>query len=116
MFDLSEPFRGNVPDRDQDTKVIIAQIPHDVLPLPVGRARRALAVPMEASGVGGVLADLMTSIRGQAGYTDGYLDYAALTIEPELTPELLSRVRPPAEPETSPSTTSLTVNCGWMPH
>ncbi|MFE1873597.1 helix-turn-helix domain-containing protein [Streptomyces sp. NPDC059496] len=63
MFDMSEPFRGEVPDRGHDTEVIIAQIPHDVLPLPVDRARRALAVPMAASGVGGVLADLMTSIR-----------------------------------------------------
>ncbi|WP_161624934.1 helix-turn-helix transcriptional regulator [Streptomyces spectabilis] len=63
MFDLSEPFRGSVPDRGHDTEVIIAQIPHDVLPLPVDRARRALAVPMAASGVGGVLVDLMTSIR-----------------------------------------------------
>ncbi|GAA2734595.1 AraC family transcriptional regulator [Streptomyces nogalater] len=63
MFDLSEPFRGDVPDRGHDTEVVIAQIPHDVLPLPVDRARRALAVPLAASGVGGVLADLMTSIR-----------------------------------------------------
>ncbi|MFF9016667.1 helix-turn-helix domain-containing protein [Streptomyces sp. NPDC014870] len=70
MFDLSEPFRGNVPDRDQDTEVIIAQIPHDVLPLRVDRARRALAVPMEASGVGGVLADLLTSIRAHGADCD----------------------------------------------
>lgn len=63
MFDLSEPFRGEVPDRGHDTEVIIAQIPHDVLPLPVDRARRALAVPLAASGVGGVLADLMRSVR-----------------------------------------------------
>ncbi|MFB6828385.1 AraC-like ligand-binding domain-containing protein [Streptomyces hydrogenans] len=65
MFDLSEPFRGHVPDRGHDTEVIIAQIPHDVLPLPVDRARRALAAPLAASGVGGVLADLMMSIRAR---------------------------------------------------
>ncbi|MFJ5779112.1 hypothetical protein [Streptomyces sp. NPDC093094] len=46
---------------------------------------------------------------GQAGYTDGCLDHAALTIEPELTPELLNRVRPPAEPETLP-------NLDWLTH
>jgi hypothetical protein len=35
-------------------------------------------------------------------------DYATLTIEPELTPELLDRVRPPAEPETLPNLDWLT--------
>ncbi len=70
MFDLSEPFRGEVPDRGRDTEVIIAQIPHRALPLPVDRARQALAVPMAASGVGGVLADLMTSIRAHGADCD----------------------------------------------
>ncbi|MFD9359790.1 helix-turn-helix domain-containing protein [Streptomyces sp. NPDC060031] len=70
MFDLSEPFRGEVPDRGHDTEVIIAQIPHHVLPLPMDRARRALAVPLAASGVGGVLADLMTSIRAHGADCD----------------------------------------------
>ena len=70
VFDLSEPFRGHVPDRGHDTEVIIAQIPHDVLSLPVDRARRALAVPLAASGVGGVLADLMTSIRANGADSD----------------------------------------------
>ncbi|QNP75216.1 helix-turn-helix domain-containing protein [Streptomyces roseirectus] len=63
LFDLSEPFCGSVPDRGHDTEVIIAQIPHTALPLPVDRARRALALPFAASGIGGILADHMTSIR-----------------------------------------------------
>jgi hypothetical protein len=46
---------------------------------------------------------------GQGDYTNGCLTYAALTIEPELTPELLDRVRPPAEPGTLP-------NLDWLPH
>ncbi|MFE1290285.1 hypothetical protein [Streptomyces sp. NPDC058751] len=44
----------------------------------------------------------------QAGYEDGCLTYAALTVEPELTPELLDRVRPPAEPGTLPALDWLT--------
>ncbi|WP_225844894.1 hypothetical protein [Streptomyces sp. HPF1205] len=43
----------------------------------------------------------------QARYANGCLAYAALTIEPELTPGLLDRVRPPAAPETLP-------NLGWL--
>lgn len=45
----------------------------------------------------------------QAGYANGCLTYAALTIEPELAPELLDRVRPPSEPETLP-------NLDWLAH
>ncbi|WP_232383166.1 hypothetical protein [Actinomadura violacea] len=43
----------------------------------------------------------------QAGYANGCLTYATLTIEPEPTPELLDRVRPPAEHETLPNLDSL---------
>ncbi|MFF5257947.1 hypothetical protein ACFY4C_03305 [Actinomadura viridis] len=46
---------------------------------------------------------------GQARYENGCLAYAALTIEPELPPKLLDRVRPPTEPETMP-------NLDWLTH
>ncbi|MWA02981.1 hypothetical protein F8568_021900 [Actinomadura sp. LD22] len=39
----------------------------------------------------------------QGGYADGCLTFAALTIEPELTLELLDRVRPPSELGTLPN-------------
>ncbi|MFF4414385.1 hypothetical protein ACFYY8_17805 [Streptosporangium sp. NPDC001559] len=51
---------------------------------------------------------LGTGRPGQAGYTNGRLSHATLTIEPELTSELLDRVRPPAEPETVPNLDWLT--------
>ncbi|MEV0321004.1 helix-turn-helix domain-containing protein [Streptomyces sp. NPDC050658] len=63
LFDLSQPFEGEVPDQGRNTQVVIMQLPREELPLPAGRVHRLLAKPLSSHhGMGAILARFMTTL------------------------------------------------------
>ncbi|MGW2230570.1 helix-turn-helix domain-containing protein [Streptomyces formicae] len=64
LFDLSQPFEGEVPDRGRNTEVVIVQLPNEELPLPVNRVRELLARPLSVrTGMGAILARFVSSLH-----------------------------------------------------
>ncbi|WAZ19198.1 helix-turn-helix domain-containing protein [Streptomyces cinnabarinus] len=63
LFDLSQPFEGEVPDRGINTEVVIMQVPREELPLPPDKVHRLLAQPLSTrTGMGAILARFLTTL------------------------------------------------------